>query len=190
MICDDLETNNNCTNNNISANNINMSDPNNNDPTPAAPAGPSIFSYFTGANASAEFKTEWPEMVLVFLTSAGISFAMKDSPLKSIERGSVLAVGQYLGGYLADAMTNATYFVNSTNSFVLKYGALMTKFGVATSVFIIGNKAIIGTNLPVAEMFGESALASVVAHYGAKYITPAANSATGGSSSDSALPQY
>ena len=163
----------------------NMSDPNNDptndpiDPTNYNPANPKkkhaagFLSYFTVNNAEKEFKTELPEMVRVFVTSAGIAYYLCDEFATAMERASILAVGQYLGGYIADALANSNYFKYS--KYVMSYGPVLSKFFVATGVYIGGNKAFLDSQQPLSDLFGESATASVVAHYGAPFLRRADN---------------
>ena len=157
--------------NKISSNNINkMSDQAStvNSQTPSYPpqtdsspsiASPSIFSYFTSTNAVSEFKADIGEIVVVFLTSAGISYYMGDEAMIAAERGSIMAFGQYLGGFVADATATVPSMAN--------IGSLLIKFIVSTSVYIGGNEYVLtnATPLEFQQMFGESIVASVVAHY-------------------------
>ena len=64
----------------------------------------------------------------------------------------------------------------------------MVKFAVATSTFIAGNKQVLGSEQPYPTLFGESAVASVVAHYGASAINPAIQN--GINDAQSWMPQY
>jgi hypothetical protein len=178
--CDELSDIN--ENNNIDINYI-MS--NNNNPAPPA-ASPSILSYFNVANAKTEFQNDLAEMILVFATSAGISYFQGDDILVAFERGSFLFLGQYLGNFVADAFTNALYFTSSANA--AQYAPLMVKFAVATGTFIAGNKHVLGSEQPYPTLFGESAVASVVAHYGASAINPAIQN--GINEAQSWVPQY
>ena len=174
--------------NKISSNNINMSDPSNTgisfppvsfntsaaqanaqaastvkyqtvDNGSPSIASPSIFSYFTAKNAVTEFKADIGEIVLVFLTSSGISYYMGDEGMIACERGGIMAFGQYLGGFVADAMATVPSMAN--------IGSLLTKFIVSTTVYIGGNEYVLtnATKLEFNQMFGESLAASVVAHY-------------------------
>jgi hypothetical protein len=157
----------NTKNNFINQPYITMSDPSNNGGNSPSTT-PSIWSYFTGANASSEFKNDLSEMILVFVTSFGISLYMNDTAKVGAERASFLFVGRYLGAFLADAMVNAGYFQSSAN--MMQYSPLLVKFATATSVFIAGNRYALGSTQPIQNLFGESGIASIVAHYGAPYI--------------------
>lgn len=141
------------------------------------PSDASIFSYFTPAHAISEVKTELPEMLLVFITSAGISYYMGDEIVTACERGGILAFGQYWGGYLGDAMANSKW--NMT-----QFSGMTTKFVVVTSIFVAGNRYLLESQQPLTNLVGESFVASLVAHFGANAVTPFTNPIT------SALPSY
>ena len=124
----------------------------------SATTSSSIFSYFTKENAVSEFKADIGELILVFLTSAGISFYMGDKALIAIERGSIMTISQYIGGFIADATSNFTIISN--------IGNLMTKFIISTSIYITGNELLIHPQIEIKQLFGESLVASIFAHYG------------------------
>lgn len=169
---------NSLNNNFISNNYINMSDPLNYDDnastnqsntnTPSKSKDPTILSYFTEQDAKKELKAEWAEMVLVFATSVGISLYFNDSIFVAVERGGILAVAQYVGGFLSDALNNAKYYQSGGK--YKKYVPLLSKFVMSTGIFVAGNVALLGTKQPYHTLFGESAVASVIAHYGSPYV--------------------
>jgi hypothetical protein len=179
-VCDELNIN---ENNNI---NISYNIMSNNQPNPPPASTPTVLSYFNIANAKSEFQNDLAEMILVFSTSALISYYQGDDILVACERGGFLFIGQYLGNFVSDAFVNALYFTSSSN--MAQYAPLAVKFGVATSVFVSGNKHILGSQQPYSTLFGESAVASVVAHYGASLIQPSINNAVNDASSW--IPQY
>ena len=126
----------------------------------SATASSSIFSYFTKENVVSEFKADIGELIIVFLTSAGISFYMGDKALIAIERGSIMSIGQYIGGFIADATSSMAILSNSN------IGNLMTKFIISTSIYIGGNELLINPQIEIKQLFGESLVASIFAHYG------------------------
>ena len=180
-ICDELNIDEN-KNINIYYNKMS----NNSQPNPPPASTPSVLSYFNVANAKSEFQNDLAEMILVFSTSALISYYQGDDILVACERGGFLFVGQYLGNFVSDAFVNALYFTSSPN--VAQYAPLGVKFAVATGTFIAGNKHILGSEQPYSTLFGESAVASVVAHYGASLINPAIQN--GINDANSWIPQY
>ena len=128
------------------------------DPTLPPPVqSPSIFSYFTKDNAISEFKADIGELVLVFITSSTISYFMGDTWLIAAERGSMMSIGQYIGGFISDAAMP----MMSSNA------GLITKFVIASGVYIGGNEYILtnATPLEYKQMLGESVIAAIIAHY-------------------------
>ncbi len=67
-VCDELNIN---ENNNI---NISYNIMSNNHPIPPPASTPTVLSYFNVANAKSEFQNDLAEMILVFSTSALISY--------------------------------------------------------------------------------------------------------------------
>ena len=138
-------------------------------------ATPTILSYFTVQNSTNELYASWPEVALVFATSVAISLYQKDEPIVACERGAILGVGQYIGGFIGDALNNASTYGTSTYA---QYGPVMTKFVIATGLFIAGNRELINSQQEASTLFGESVVASVIAHYGANYYNRYQSSAT------------
>ena len=118
----------------------------------------SIFSFFTKENAISELKADIGELIIVFLTTTGISFYMGDDLMIACERGSIMSISQYIGGFIADATSNFTIISN--------IGNLMTKFIISTSIYIGGNELLINPQIEIKQLFGESLVASIFAHYG------------------------
>ena len=166
---------NDLTINKISSNNINkMSDqsvaqaqlnasqtasyPSQTDSAPSI-ASKSIFSYFMKEHVVSEFKADIGEIVVVFLTTTGISYYMGDELMIACERGSIMGLGQFLGGLVGDASASIPSMANISS--------LLIKFIVSTSVYIGGNEYVLtnATPLEIKQMFGESLIASVAAHY-------------------------
>ena len=124
----------------------------------SATASSSIFSYFTKENVVSEFKADIGELIIVFLTTTGISFYMGDKLLIAIERGSIMMISQYISGFIADVASNFTIISN--------IGNLMTKFIISTSIYIGGNELLIHPQIEIKQLFGESLVASIFAHHG------------------------
>jgi len=160
----------------IVSNNINhtMSDPtnqtyvstSNQGNAPVAPAVPSVLSYFNTANATKEFNAELPELILVFASSVAISRYMNDSWKTASARGGIMAVGQYVGGYVSDALASAQYFNTAS---MAKYSPYAVKFVLASGAFIAGCRYL-GSTQPLSNLLGESLIASIIADTGAPYI--------------------
>jgi hypothetical protein len=153
-----------------------MSDPQNQSnngivPTPA----PTILSYFNATNAVNEFRSEIPDMIIVFMVSFGISVYEGDDYALAAERAGVLSAAQYIGQYMSDALNNAQYF-NSSSMFGQAMPVL-TKFAVATGLFVGTHKFGLSSTVPVDVLFGESAIASVVSHYTSGFISGPVNNA-------------
>ena len=126
-------------------------------------------SFFSIANAKKEWYAALPEIVLVFGLSFGISMYMGDEAMTAVKRGSFMAVGQYTAQIAVDMMPAPV-----SNNQVYLYN--VEKFAIATSIFIGGNKYVIGSQQPLANLFGESVVASIVAHYSANATRNAINS--------------
>lgn len=124
-----------------------------------------------------ELKANVPELILAFLTSAGISYYMGDDPMTCSKRGGVQVLAQYIGGFLGDALQAGGY-VSSSNT-LIAYKVL-----IAGSSFVVLSKQF-GSVLPYTELLGESVTASVVAHYGGNYIQTYWNGSNNSSNNNS-----
>ena len=182
--CDDIK-NNSFSSNNISSSNIynnSMSDPSNTSKvsypsysfqpsnvanpntlastasSPSSTSNASVNQFFTLANAKKEWYAALPEIVVVFGLSFGISLYMGDEIVTALERGSFMALGQYTAQIAVDMMPKP---ISDTQVYL--YDA--EKFAIATSIFIGGNKYILGSEQPIQNLLIESAVASIVAHY-------------------------
>jgi hypothetical protein len=189
--CDELGNSNN---KNIMLNYNHMTD------TTGTTTNPTFFSYFSEKNLEKEFTVEVPEMILVFVTSAGISYYAGDSPTVAGERGAILAVSQYIGGAVSQALQNAGDFKSKSSSTstskspsdLTQYGPVLSKFLVASGLFVGINKAALGSQQPIQNLFGESAIASVVAHYGGPYVKKLFNGSSNSKKNltEAGLPTY
>jgi hypothetical protein len=98
-VCDELNINEN--------NNINISyNIMSNQPNPPPASTPTVLSYLNIANAKSEYQNNLAKMILVFSTSALISYYQGDDILVACERGGFLFIGQYLGNFVSDAFVN------------------------------------------------------------------------------------
>ena len=124
-----------------------------------------------------ELKANVPELILAFLTSAGISYYMGDAVDICAKRGGVQVLAQYIGGFIGDALQAGGYVSSSTT--LVAYKVL-----IAGSSFVVISKQF-GSVLPYTELLGESVSASLIGHYGGSYLQNWWNGSSNNSSNNS-----
>jgi hypothetical protein len=171
-----------CSKNLSNYNNIIMSDPNystnddyTNSTTPATPAkpsnkDPSILSYFTEKDLKKEINADMYELGLSYGVCVAISLYNKDQFVTALERGGFLVAGQFIGGFVGNALLNADYFAKGSYSKYKQYVPVVLKIAGATGLYVAGNKQALNSELPTSELALEGALSSTVGHYGSQWM--------------------
>ena len=132
-------------------------------PAPPTPANASIFSYATNNTVTKSVMADMGEIILVFATSAGLSYYMGDSQDMALKRGGIMAVAQFLGG----AISYGTLNLGDVN---LSIVGDISKFFYSSVLFMAGNKFILESEQDKQVLLRESLLAAIVAHYGSRYV--------------------
>ena len=127
-------------------------------------------SYFSLSAIQQEFSANEYELLLAFLTDAGISYYFGDSPYNASKRGGLMTVAQFIGGWATDAIIGGGYvsnYVSSTNN----VAQLLIKFSIASLAFLELNRYVLGSELDTMSLLEESGLTTVVAQYGGKWLS-------------------
>jgi hypothetical protein len=175
-----------CSKNNLFYNSIiNMSDPSyssdsnySDNTTPAKPVphkkpdnnDPSITSYFTEANIEKDIKTDMYELGLTYATSVAISVYQSDTIGVALQRGGFLVGGQLIGGLLGNALLNADYFQKGKYAQYKQYVPTALKMVTASTLYVVGNKEVLGSEQPPLTLAGEGLIASTIGHYGSQWM--------------------
>jgi len=132
-------------------------------PTPATTSQGSIFNYVTGNTYAKDVMADMGELIIVFVTSAGLSYYMGDEWDTALKRGSIMSGAQFIGGAVAYGTLN----IGNVN---LTLVGDFTKFVFSSLLFMGGNKYILDSEQPVEILLRESLFSAVVAHYGARTV--------------------
>ena len=137
-------------------------------PTPATTTG-SIFSYVTGTNYAQDVMADAGEIIIVFVTSCGISYYMGDDMYVALKRGGIMSVAQFIGGVIA-------YGTMNLGNVTLTFAGDFSKFIYSSLLFMGGNKYILESEQSAPVLVRESLIASIVSHYGARTVQSYVNS--------------